>query len=451
MNRSRRWIGVCCVALLTMIVSTARAEQSWPAFLGAGADGVDGAELPTSWDPSTDTHWKAEVPGHGQSSPVVWGQSVYLTSVEGPMKETYYVVCLSLENGRVQWQREVKNSTPVTNSLYVSRAAPTPVVDSERLVTLFESGDCLAWSHSGDLLWQRKLAEDYGPIRAKFGLGASPCQTAQSVFVLIEHEGPSCLVALGKASGETQWKADRSPRQSWSSPAIVNIEGEPQIVCSSLGSVDGYDPKDGKLLWSMTDVGGNTGATPIDLGDGSFLIGASPGRQGEHAEQAKVSNGLLQVTRNGDQFNVLRKWIAQDVNPTWASPIVHQGYAYWMNRVGVISCFNGATGEAVYTQRTKQSCWATPLAVDDRLYWFGKEGLCTVIAAGPEFKVLAENRVWSENDLVEDKAPTANEDSSERQSAAGMFSGPTVYGYAVAGNRLIVRIGKQVFCIGRNS
>lgn len=449
MSRFSKWIGASCLALF--IATTTRAELSWPAFLGAGAKGVDGAELPTSWDPATDTRWKAEVPGHGQSSPVVWGQSVYITSVDGTLKDTYHVVCLSADSGQVQWQREVKNSVPVTNSLYVSRAAPTPVVDSERLVTLFESGDCVAWSHSGDLLWQRDLAKDYGPIQAKFGLGASPCQTAQSVFLLLEHDGPSCLVALDKLSGETKWKADRSPRQSWSSPAVITIDGVPQIVVSSLGSVDGYDPQDGKLLWSFSDVGGNTGATPIDLGNGCFLIGASPGRQGEHAEQAKVSNGLLHVTRDGDQFNVQRKWVAQDVSPTWASPIVHQGYAYWMNRVGVISCFNAATGQPVYTQRTKQSCWATPLAVDDRLYWFGKEGLCTVIAAGPEFKVIAENSIWSENALIEDKAPTPKEDSSERQAAAGMFTGPTVYGYAVAGNRLIVRIGKQVFCIGTSN
>ena len=98
-------------------------------------------------------------------------------------------------------------------------------------------------------------------------------------------------------------------------------------------------------------------------------------------------------------------------------------------------------------QADKQSCWATPLAAGDRIYRFGKDGLCTVIAAGREFSIVAENPLWGEGDLVEDALPTPREPTSEQRAAAAMFSGPTVYGYAIAGQRILVRIGKQVFCI----
>ena len=226
------------------------------------------------------------------------------------------------------WHHQVKNSAPVENSLYVSRAAPTPVVDQERLVVLFESGDCVALTHEGQRLWQRDLAADYGPLVAKFGLAASPCQVADLAFVLLEHEGPGHLLALDKRTGETVWQANRSPRQSWSSPAIVYFQGAPQVVISSAGSVDGYQPLTGQLLWSFSGVGGNTGVTPIDCGQGRFLIGASAGRQGEHAEEAKVSNALMQIVPDGDGYAVKRLWIAADANPSWASPIVHQGLAY---------------------------------------------------------------------------------------------------------------------------
>lgn len=421
---------------------------AWPSFLGAGATGVQADKIPVQWDPTKNTKWIAVLPSHGQSSPVVWNDRAFVTSVEGPKKEIFHVVCLDVANGKELWRQQVKNSQPVENSLYVSRSAPTPLVDSQYLVTQFESGDCVCWTHDGKRVWQRDLVADYGPLKAQFGLGASPCQTADSVFVLLEHDGPSCLLSLDKQTGKTLWKADRSPRQSWSSPGIVQVENSPFVVVSSLGSVEGYVPATGKVAWSVADVGGNTGVTPMDCGNGCFLIGASAGRQGENAESAKQSNAMIQVSRQGDQYVASRKWIAKDASPSWASPIVHQGVAYWMNRAGVISSFDSVSGEPLYTNRVAQQCWATPLAVGNKIIWFGKDGLCTSIAAGKEFKVLGESQAWTKESLAEDPLPVKQESTSEKQNAAAMFSGPTLYGYAVAGDRLLIRIGKQVFCIG---
>jgi outer membrane protein assembly factor BamB len=198
----------------------------------------------------------------------------------------------------------------------------------------------------------------------------------------------------------------------------------------------------------LSDVGGNTGVTPLDNGDGTFLIGASAGRQGEHGEAAKQSNGLVKIAREGDGWSAKKVWINTEASPTWASPIMHKGLAYWINRAGVVYGLDAKSGELVFTKRTKQSCWATPFAADNRIYWFGKDGLCTVMSAGRDGEILSENNLWSEGVLVPDALPIKQESTPERQAAAGSFSGPTVYGYAVAGDRLIVRIGKQLFCIG---
>lgn len=425
------------------------ADNAWPAFLGAGAKGVQADRLPVTWNPAQDTKWTATVDGHGQSSPVVWNDRVFITSVEGPMKDKYHVTCLDVASGKTAWKQTIENSVPVANSLYVSRAAPTPVVDGKQVVALFESGDCVAWSLDGKQLWRRNLAKDFGPFDAEFGLGASLCQTDKLCFALLEHKGPSCLVALDKQTGEVAWKADRSPRASWSSPAIITVEGAPQVVVSSVGSVDGYDCQTGKQLWTLTDVGGNSGVTPIDQGDGKFLIGASAGRQGEASEAAKRSNGLVEVKRDGSGFTAKKVWFNEEASPSWASPIVHQGLAYWVNRSGVVYCIDMANGQTVYTKRTKQSCWATPLAIQDRVYLFGKDGLCTVISAGREFNVLAENNLWAEGALVTDELPVKQESTPEKQAGAAMFSGPTVYGYAIAGDKIIARLGKQLFCISK--
>src|SRR5690606_25290181 len=158
------------------------------------------------------------------------------------------------------------------------------------------------------------------------------CQTAERVYILLEHDGPSWMVALDKASGETVWSPERSPRRSWSSPALVDVAGAPQIVISSAGSVDRYAPASGELLSPFDDVGGNTSTTPIDCGQGRFLTGAAAGRGEDSAPEAKYSNGMMHIQPTEDGWKAERVWVAQDAAPSWASPIVHQGLAYWINR-----------------------------------------------------------------------------------------------------------------------
>jgi len=434
--------------LAICLLSPLEETTSWPAFLGAGAHGVDASALPLTWTPTENVAWSQDIVGHGQSSPVVWENFVIVTTVVGDNKDTYFVLCFDVTSGEKLWQVELANSVPVKNSVYVSRAAPTPVADGQGVIALMESGDVIAIDYQGEIRWQRKLVDAFGPFENEFGLGASLCQTADHVFALLEHSGPSHLVALSKATGETVWQAERSPRSSWSSPAIVTVAGSPQIVVSSAGSLDGYQAASGKLLWSNQEVGGNTGTTPMDLGEGRFLVAASPGRTGENAQAAAQSNGMFQIVAAGDGFQVERRWLAEKATPSWASPIFHQGLAYWVNRTGVVYCFDAETGENVYTERTRQSCWATPFAAGDRIYLFGKDGLTTVLAAGREYQVLAENVLFNAEDLA-DAAADQEESTEERRRAAAMFSGPTVYGYAVAGDRFLIRIGQKLFAVSQ--
>jgi outer membrane protein assembly factor BamB len=436
--------------LFSFLVATVTAVETWPSFLGPPSDSLQASQLPLQWTPTTGVQWMAEIPGHGQSSPVVWGNKLFVTSVEGPQKDFYHITCIDADVGTQLWSHRFKNSVPVANSYYVSRAAPTPVVDASRIVAFFESGDCVALSHDGNVRWQRELAKDEGPIVAEFGLGASPCQTEDAVFLLIEHDGPSYLLAVEKESGETRWKADRKPARSWSSPAIVQIAGKAQVVVSSGGGVDGYDPDTGKRLWTLEDIGGNTGCTPIDYGDGRFLVGAAPGRNGENAGSAAQSNGLVQVLPDGEQFVAHKRWIAEGAFPSWASPILHRGLAYWVNRTGVVFCFDAETGEKVFAERTKQSCWATPFAIEDRIYLFGKDGLTTVIKAGRNFEVVAENLAW-EPDGLPPESPMPAETSEQRRQASAMFSKPTLYGYAVTSNAFYLRVGNAILCCRNES
>ncbi|MEZ6088420.1 MAG: hypothetical protein R3C05_10415 [Pirellulaceae bacterium] len=140
--------------LLSILVSNhCQGKDRWPAFLGAGGNAQQAVDLPLTWSPTDHIAWQAVLPGHGQSSPIVWEQRLFATSVEGPDKDKYHTLCIDTRSGKELWRKTFENSVPVKNSYYVSRAAPTPVVDDQRVIALFESGDCRALRSR----WRRTL------------------------------------------------------------------------------------------------------------------------------------------------------------------------------------------------------------------------------------------------------------------------------------------------------
>ena len=424
-----------CLVLLAIIAG--HDGLSWPAFLGDGGGGIDPASLPVEWSPDRHIAWEADLEGYGQSSPVIKNGRIFVTSVTGEMKNQFHVFAFNLRDGKQIWKHSVESSELVKSSFYVSRAAPTPVVDSARLICFFESGDLVCLDHEGNLQWERSLTKEYGPLKNRFCIGSSLAQDENNVFVLVDHDGPSYLLAIDKKTGENAWKQERTSRISWSSPALLPINGKAQIVVSSAGSVDGYDPKTGELLWSTDEIGGNTTPTPRSAGDGQFLVGASAGSRGESTEIASTSNCLMRVTTGEDGGPVVSKvWLAEKALSSFSSPIFYKGYGYWVNRAGVVFCFDGKSGEKQYSERLAESNWATPLAVGDRIYFFGRNGETTVIEAGPKFKKLATNRLWEKES-----------EQSGQEQRRGNFGGQTQYGVAAVAGSLVVRTGKVLYCV----
>ncbi|MFK7821024.1 MAG: PQQ-binding-like beta-propeller repeat protein [Planctomycetaceae bacterium] len=438
---------------------------AWPGFLGANASKVDASSIPTEWSPTENIAWQRSVVGHGQSSPVIYGDHVFVTSCDGPKKETLYVYCVKLSDGSTVWEKSQQSSHPEGNSVYISRSAPTPVVDANHVFAYFESGDVYAYTHAGELAWKMSLTEKFGQPMNVFGLSASPVQTEDHVIILIDDDksrqgaGPpgaadrtgdakSYIVALKKTDGTVAWKTDRENRTSWSSPAIVPVDGEDVVVCSSAGSVDGYSPTDGKLLFSFTELGGNSATTPMPVGNGEFLVAASPGRGegGERADLAKKSNGLMKITKDGDSYSAKFVWANPKLSPSFGSPIVHNGYAYWLNRVGSVMCVDVTDGKLAYQDRI-ETAWATPIGLGDRVYFFAqKKGLTSVLASGPEFKVLAKNKLWNE-EPADDSLKSAAAETGQRAAAASRFGGQTTYGAAAVSGSLIIRTGNMLYCI----
>jgi outer membrane protein assembly factor BamB len=255
------------------------------------------------------------------------------------------------------------------------------------------------------------------------------------------------VVAIAKADGRTLWKQDRTSRVSWTSPAIVTIDGVEQLVCSSAGSVDGYDTATGDRLWSLGDLGGNTAVTPIPFGGGRFLVGASPGREGQNALGARQSNLAMTAKRVAGRWEPDVLWRAEKAMPSFGSPIVYGAEAYWVNRAGAVTCLDVANGQVHYEQRSPESVWATPLGVGERIYLFGKNGTTTVIAVGPAWRVLATNRLWDPDEAEVDPDIGSNEDTEEKRRGAAMFAGRVQYGVATVPGSLLVRTGDVLYCV----
>jgi outer membrane protein assembly factor BamB len=415
------WTVSLCSASDPASVAVDKPHQ-WPAFLGSGATPLNEETLPLTWDAEKNIAWKATIPGKGQSSPVIYGDLVVATSIEGAMKEKSHVCAYDLSSGVARWTHSFDASSPVRSNYFQSRSASTPAIDARGVYAFFETGDVVAVSHEGRELWRRSLTDDYGDFEGAIGLAASPVQTDAHIILLIDHEGPSYLIAFEKASGRTVWKTDRFSRVSYSSPQLVTANGTTQIVCSSSGSVDGYDATSGKLLWTTEDVGGNRACSPVPFGDGRFLIGASPGMHGENEVEAGKSNLAMQIVPTSDGFASEVIWRADKAMPSFGSPMVHRNCAYWITRPGVIYCLNAETGEPHYIKRGAQHQWATPLGVGDRVYCFGKDGVTTVLAAGPEFKIIAENALWAQ--LTDTPQPGGSQSGGSQPGGAAERAKP---------------------------
>jgi outer membrane protein assembly factor BamB len=384
---------------------------------------------------------------------------VFATSIEGDLKERCLVHAFDVLEGRKLWTGELRASQQREYGYTVSRAAPSPAVDAHGVYVFFESGDVAMFSHEGQLKWDRSLVNEYGEFRSGHGIGSSVAQTDKAIVVHVAHDGPSYLLAIEKSNGRTLWKVDRQSRVSWTSPMAVSFAGKSLIVISSNGSVQGYDAGDGRLLWTLDGITGNT-LPSVSVAGNRLMVGAGEARGNSSVTQIGNSNCCLQLTHNEGVFGCEVAWSAGHATASYATPIAHRGCAYFVNKVGVIYCFDLATGKQHYAKRIDGPCWASPIGVQDHVYFFTKTGATTVIKAGPEFHKVASNRLWHDDVDLRDSAGLrrsgseegvqANNESGSSTSAATPdpeYLDPIVYAAVATSTGFFVRTGTRLFCL----
>ncbi|HUR53420.1 MAG TPA: PQQ-binding-like beta-propeller repeat protein [Gemmataceae bacterium] len=370
-----RRLTLTALLLLTAPVPAAPPD-AWPAFRGTGASVSEAKELPLKWSATENIAWTTDLPGYGQSSPVVWKDKVFVTSVEGESKDTLHLLCLELATGKEAWRKTFTGTQKVKTSDYVSKGAPTPVVTADRVFALFESGDVFALDHAGKEVWQRSLVKDFGPFAGNHGLGTSPILADDALLVLVA-QGKGYLLALDAGNGKNRWRVEHPFGTSWSSPLVLTAGEKLTAVMSSSGTVAGFDAKTGDKMLDVGGVTGNTVASPTPAG--GLVVGASD-RASQLAVRLEAKDGAERVA-----------WRSGGATSSFGSPLVYGGFAFAVNRDGVAYCFDPATGKAVWDTRLPASCWASPVGGAGRVYYFTRDGVCVVMKPGKEPDVVAEN------------------------------------------------------------
>jgi outer membrane protein assembly factor BamB len=284
------------------------------------------------------------------------------------------------------------------------------VVDGERVIAFFESGDLVALDHQGKLLWQRGLGADYGTPAGNHGLGTSPVPVDDLVVLTIDHDGPSYLLAVEAATGKTRWRTERSQAVAWSSPAIYRGAHGTQIVTSASGTVAGYSATDGARVWWLEGIKGNTVASPTIAGE-TIYVGSSE----------KGQSLAIRAGGKGDISATHIIWRAGEATCSFASPLADGTTLFLVSKPGIIFAVEGITGAPRGSIRLPDSTWATPLAAQGRQWYFCKGGAVVVMEhRGETFQTVAEAKLPIEG---------------------------RVYGVAAVDGRILVRVDSEVICL----
>lgn len=393
---------------ITLLSQTllAQTDDSWTTWRGNDGLGIaHTANPPTTWSENQNLRWRVPMPGIGSSSPIVYGDLVIVTTAiqtetdpeptrEGERKppkllaNDFYVYAFDQTDGHQVWRTKVHSSTPHEGMHPTSTlASNSPLTDGERIYASFGSRGIHCLSMDGELLWSKQLGEL--EIRKQFGEGASPALAGDKLVINRDHEADSYLIALDKKTGEEVWRRPRAEPSNWSTPLVVDVAGQSQIIVAGTSASWGYDAESGTEIWSCTGLTLNTIPTPVHRDGIVYLMGG-------------YQKGVIQAIRlagaEGDLDGTEQVlWRHGQSTSYVPSPLIYGDFVYFLRaNNGVLTCLDASTG-AVQYERQKLSgmrhVYASPVGAADRVYLFSREGTGKVLALGPEYEELATNNL----------------------------------------------------------
>lgn len=405
------------LSLLAVSLAGGMAAENWPEFRGPHGNGAAEGDPPTEWSETQNILWKTPIDGLGWSSPVVWGDRIWLTTAD-PDGKRMFVVCVDRQTGRVLHNKLVfENENPRFRHPTNSYASCTPALEENAVYVHFGSyGTARIDPQSCEIVWARRDL----PCNHWRAPGSSPIIDGDALFVAYDGYDLQYIVALNKHTGETLWKRDRNidygtdngdRKKAYSTAQVIEHQGRRQLISPSAMETISYDPSSGEELWRVKHGGMNAAVRPI-FGNGLVYIAAGDG-----------AKGMVAVRPDGDG-DVTRSHIAWSLGksiPKRPSQLLAGDLLFMIDDKSVASCIDAKSGEILWQKRIGGGEYrSSPVLVGDRIYAFSTEGAARVLAAGRRFKLIAENEL-----------------------ANGFQASP-----AVVGDTLIVRSTKHLYCIG---
>ncbi len=437
----------CMVALTVVLVLPAFCPAgNWPGWRGQAAQGrFSDAGLPTEWSGDRGIAWKTAIPGVGHSSPIVWGGRVFVTTAvsadEGTetfkpglyfggdqskpdsARYSYCVVCVEAATGKILWSKAAVEKDPSSpRHIKNSYASETPVTDGKHVYASFGAEGLYCFDIDGEQKWKVDLGSF--KMTGDWGTASSPVLCKNTVIQCCDRKNGSYIAAFDKQTGKPVWRTERDEEPSWSTPFLFETGGRTLLVTNARKRMRAYDPATGKLVWECGGSSKLVAPTAVSA-DGLVIVSSGYVLDSNRPLFAFRPDATGNVTlAEGETSSSAIAWHLGVGGPYIPSPVVDGEYLYVLLDRGFFTCYEAKTGKPVYGKQRlgrANAFSASPIAGDGKVYCLSEDGDCYVIKAGPEFEILAENKL----DEVCMASP------------------------AVSDGRLFIRARKHLYCIGR--
>jgi len=383
---------VAAVIVVMMLAGAHSAAEHWPQWRGPALNGVSGEKnLPTKWSTTENISWKLKTPDWSGSTPIVWGDHVFLNVGEGNELSLWDV---DRTKGTVRWKRPLGIGN--RREMKQNMSSPSPVTDGSLVWVMTGTGVLKAFDFAGKEIWMRSIQQDYGRFGLQWGYASSPLLFEDALYVQVLHgmhtDDPSYLLRIDKMTGKTVWRTTRLTRaqfespDAYTTPALLRYAGTTEVVVTGGDVVTGHDPATGRELWRAD------GLNPRN--DGSYRIVASPVVQGDMIFAPSKERPLLAL-KAGGRGDVTKSHVLWSFNngPDVPTPVTDGTYLYSINDRGIMFCLDAKTGKTVYgPQRLRSATYSgSAVLADGKIYITDEDGVTSVVQSGPTFVKLAEN------------------------------------------------------------
>jgi outer membrane protein assembly factor BamB len=412
----RKTIRLTTVAILLIGCSLDRVHaQNWPTFRGKFARGVaDDQALPEEWDIKTgkNIRWRTEIPGMGHSSPVIWGDRVFLTSAvaedipglvlgdqggidmaKDSSSFSWRLYCLDKTSGKILWSKETFEGKPrAARHVKSSQANSTPATNGKVVAAIFGSQGMAVYDFDGNRLWQNDLGVLdpglFGDASSQWGHASSPIIDGDKVIVQVDRHKNSFLAAYKIDSGELIWKVDRDEKPTWATPTLRRVNGNHELIVVGGDFDRGIDPGNGREIWRFRREYQVKTTTPV-VAEGRIVL--SGGYRGKPLFALKTGQTGDLSPAEGQETSDAVAWVSGPGGPYTSSPVVYKGVVYFVRNNGILAALDLQTGAEIFRHRLGGNFSASPVASDGKLYFVSEEGVATVIRAAREVEILARN------------------------------------------------------------